>query len=1451
MLTVFNREKQKVAILSDLKDYVVRRKIKQGYVALAFSLYTEDANSKIIEDEFYVHTETENFIVKSISKQKTVNRYSCELNLEDLQNKMWADGFDNSKSDAVATAKLAIAGTGWTVWAQDGLDMTKRRLKTDGMDALNVIYKIIEKYGLEVQFKTKEKQVCLYNAIGADKGSYFTDELNLTTLNIDTDTNSFATRLYVRGKNGATFADLNGGKDYVENFSYSKKLKCALWSDHRYEDMALMLKDAKRKLEDLCKPKASYEIEVVDLSKLSPEYSFLDYSIGDSITLISTQKQFRDVQRIVELTEYPLDPEMNSAILANPQLTFEEVQERNELMADYMDGVINDNGTIDGSKVEGIDIPDFTIEDGSITADKLAVNSITTNKIQAGAITSDKIAAGSIDATKIQAGTITANSAIIDNAAIGSAQIANGAITNAHIKNGAIDNAKIDKLAVAAANIKDAAIGTAKIQDAAITVAKIQNAFVDSLVATQGKFQSAHIGELESNNIKANAITTNKLAANSITTEKIQAKAITAEKMAVGSVQAGSIAAGAITADKIATGTITADKIKTETITADKIATGAITADKLSANSITTDKVAAGAITASKINTNGLMVDGTANINAATITTASIKDGAITTAKIANASIDSAKIKDAAITTAKIGDAQITSAKIANGAIGSANITDGAIITAKIGNAQITGAKIANATITDANIKELNASKITTGTLDASKITVRNLKADSITTGAITVQGENLLHNTAFKDGFNYWTQFGAIDTSRTYEECNSVRLEAVGSTYSEFIPAQKGETFVISLMSYYEAANKPSNGTLVIFEEYDATSSTRLTWQETTVSDTVDSWQKYVKSWTVKDANTKRIRIRIYQRASGKVWFAQPMLSRGSIASIWKPHTDELISDGAITTDTIKDEAVNQDKVNVSSLFVSDTAFISNLKTVELSANQISTGTLTSNGGDLKILGLVSYDSLDADISKNFVFDTTANKTWIDGGNIYTKSLHANDIETRGFTVLNDANSPTFEITSTGDVKVDGELSSKNYSDTTGYKITTDGNAIFNQATVRGDIILPQAGMTNFGGQIGNENLATKTANILEIKGNNTSNQVVWDPYFTKDKKTLSQLGFKEGESLALSFDWEISKNDTLDFVYGDFRAEFVGDNGYKGPIKNPVARFSSSNTKGHMTATVKLNATMLESYGLRIRVDNSVLNLTISNVKMEKGSEATPWCPAKSEQTGQNIRIWAGATYTDRDNAPFRVNQNGELFASKGTFSGKVASEEVNVGRIHLHDDAIVIDTSVAKVDEHGEIHRIQTLDDSGNPFVKLSPSLAQFNVDLNLGSSIKYKNSDNRFLMNDATLELTGAQALSKITYNPGGGATSGLNFFATSNGGQHVIRHSGTAENAGALIFDNEGVRGTKGDFIFTQGNFNGQAKVHIDGEANIKEKITNTKNNIEQRYTSKGIYFYAG
>ena len=775
------------------------------------------------------------------------------------------------------------------------------------------------------------------------------------------------------------------------------------------------------------------------------------------------------------------------------------------------------------------------------------------------------------------------------------------------------------------------------------------------------------------------------------------------------------------------------------------------------------------------------------------------------------------------------------------------------------------------------NVKRWAYNGATTGstTINGGLIQTNTIVADKIAVGDFNnyalVSPDNLMGN---------WTVENIANSNEKWLVRKTVTRDTI---ISKWYTCKGGETFRLSADIFTNAKGSPTNSTnapefrgvaIGIFSE-SATGKRYYQYASRVTNSTGTS------SGTItlnSDARKFAVYIQFdaYPTYSGTIKIKNATVNRMS--------NGELIVDGSITTNKITANGISAQVIKTGILQSTNSKSRINLDNGNFNLGSTSDSTyLKYESGTLEIKGKMVFasgttfpdevqnsnltDSIAESLSAannalglirplqdtiNSWSSTSNGTTLIDGGKILTGSIKADTLDVKGLTVRHSTkNHVTFAISAQGDVSVDGKLQSSNYSSDLGYSITTDGNAIFNQATVRGDIILPQAGMTNFGGQIGNENVLVKTGTPQTRQVNSPSGYVVWDPYFTKDKKTLSQLGFKEGETLALSFDWEISKNDTLAFTYGDFRAEFVGEGGYKGPIKVPVAQFSSSNTKGHMTATVKLNATMIQSYGLRIRVDNSVLNLTLSNVKMEKGSEATPWCPAKSEQTGDNIRIWAGATYNSRESAPFRVNQNGELFASKGTFSGKVVSEEVNIGKIHLHDNAIVIDNSVATLDEEGQIYRIQPLHDSGNPHIKLDPSLAQFNVDVNLGTKIKYKHSNNKLSMNGATLELAGPQALSKITYNPGEGATSGLNFFATANGGQHVIRHSGTADNLGALIFDNEGVRGTKGDFIFTQGNLSGQVKVYIDGEANIKEKITNTKNNIEQRYTSKGIFFYAG
>jgi len=86
-------------------------------------------------------------------------------------------------------------------------------------------------------------------------------------------------------------------------------------------------------------------------------------------------------------------------------------------------------------------------------------------------------------------------------------------------------------------------------------------------------------------------------------------------------------------------------------------------------------------------------------------------------------------------------DASITNAKIGNLAVDSAKIADASISTAKIALLAVDTAQIASAAITNAKINDLNASKITAGTISADRIGALSITAGKIKvvgTGAVT-----------------------------------------------------------------------------------------------------------------------------------------------------------------------------------------------------------------------------------------------------------------------------------------------------------------------------------------------------------------------------------------------------------------------------------------------------------------------------------------------------------------------------------------------------------------------------------------------------------------------------------------------------------------------------------------------------------------------------------------
>ena len=470
MLKLFNKEHVAISALTNLKDYKIEY-LLSGEDSLEFSLSIADENIHLVKEEGYVRTRYNEYVIKAIDPTQELKRYSCIVNIEDIKGKSIAN-FDTSNNNITDTIRLAIAGTGW-ILADNNI--TKRRtVRLTNTNALEVLREVRKVFRVDFRYDAINKIIYVYEQFGEDRGVYFSDELNLKSFTIPSDTYDYATILYAYGKDGLTIADVNNGKEYIENFQYSNKRIEVIWEDNRYTDINSLKEDAEAKLDELSKPKRSYQASISDLAKQSDDYKFLDFFLGDTITLLSKQEKFRDKQRIVKYIQYPDDPSNNTCELGNTTLTFEELQKANEAKNQVVENITSDNGTVDGSKVDSItteQISDFEAEVAKIT-DLTVVNAEITNlKAQNVTIT------GKLNAIEGEFGTIKANVGVIDK------------LTVTHTAQ--INSLEANKASITQLNAVSANIGT--------------------LEADVGKINTLLAGNLTSTNIQAGGITSDKL----------------------------------------------------------------------------------------------------------------------------------------------------------------------------------------------------------------------------------------------------------------------------------------------------------------------------------------------------------------------------------------------------------------------------------------------------------------------------------------------------------------------------------------------------------------------------------------------------------------------------------------------------------------------------------------------------------------------------------------------------------------------------------------------------------------------------------------------------------------------------------------------------------------------------------------------------------------------------
>ena len=320
MLTISNNGEQ---IPLNFDDYYIQE-VYGGKDAAGFTLPLDHPGYQyLFEETPLIDTETkQRYLIKAIDEGQTTVNIKAELDFDELSRDMFLN-YTNGSDTVVNTISKALPD-GWAV--QDHAYFNQRRtIELEAATPLDVIDACPDIYNVVFHFDNNARVIHIYNPDSEEiSGVFLTDELNLKSVNFKGKSSGFATRLYAKGKDSLTFADINGGKDYVEDFSYSDKVISVYWKDERYTIAENLLADAKKRLKSMAVPQQSYTCGVMDLARARENqegkndniYSFLEFELYQNVVLLDRRRNRRITHTVAGIKRYPKYPEKNEVTLS-------------------------------------------------------------------------------------------------------------------------------------------------------------------------------------------------------------------------------------------------------------------------------------------------------------------------------------------------------------------------------------------------------------------------------------------------------------------------------------------------------------------------------------------------------------------------------------------------------------------------------------------------------------------------------------------------------------------------------------------------------------------------------------------------------------------------------------------------------------------------------------------------------------------------------------------------------------------------------------------------------------------------------------------------------------------------------------------------------------------------------------------------------------------------------
>lgn len=672
----------------------------------------------------------------------------------------------------------------------------------------------------------------------------------------------------------------------------------------------------------------------------------------------------------------------------------------------------------------------------------------------------------------------------------------------------------------------------------------------------------------------------------------------------------------------------------------------------------------------------------------------------------------------------------------------------------------------------------------------------------------------------------------------------SGLTADSVKSMYSSYVTdVKQGDTFTFSVWMKVTNTTAWDSKYPYIFEGYDSTNA-RIQYEDVLYNAsntnkptfTNGKWVRFSSVHTVTNANVKSIGMRLSLFRNGQVAYKLAKIEKGNKLTDWSDCPDDIHF--ALDNKPNSDEIIE----TINSLPQTETS---------ISATKIN------------LKGAVTFESLkqeNNEIGNAFVREN--NVTLIDGGQIKTKSVVAEKIDIYELLVKRRKNTgtaeqpvwveedvPTFNVSSTGNITASGTFKSFNFKESTniedmeGWMISEDGDSIFNNTIIRGRVELPSAGITDFGGK-GNVNLHTNTDLKNGTTGFSLSTGVTLDKSFRCDINNTFKYVITGLTADAWRSAVPTSVVVTAGQKYSASCNVYVPDtHGLDSGCSLEIQWFNSSGTR-ISTNTSAVNKTLTNQWQ-RVEINGATAptgavkancrvwiqrngSIWVANLKLEKSSVSTEWACSENEKM---IRFWAGKEYANRDEAPFRVLQDGSIFATEGTFGGTFTGN-LKIGNIEIVDE---VGTAANPIKGIIKINN----DDNTKAIVQVGEETSWFNSPVYFGDGDKAKiniePSSNKINVK------TGASII----------LDAGSNSLAINNTstGSHILLGSDIkmqGSNNNLEISSN-----SAGPINLKVGNFSGtstsdDASLDVDGNLSCKNNFT--MSGLRITYTTNGVDF---